>query len=69
MGYRRQEPPELEVAPEVPSVLPEIIRLHLEDMKYDLSDLCRLLHLNEDDLHKMHPLPGKPKGPTFRVIK
>lgn len=68
-GYRRQEPPELEVAREAPTVIPEIVRMHIEDMKYKLADLCQLLHLREDDLRKMLPLPSQLNAPFLRVVK
>ena len=57
MGYRRSEPPELEFQAEEPTVLPEIIRLHLEDLGYGLSDLADALHSTENDLRTLHPVP------------
>ena len=71
LGYRRQEPPELDFAPEEPAVLPEILRIHFEDLGYELGDLCRLLHVYEDDLLRIYPLPVKPGGavPPCREMK
>ena len=67
MGYRRTEPPELDFKLEEPTVLPEIIRLHLEDLGYDLSELAEALRTNEEDLRALHPLPGETSH--LRVVK
>jgi Zn-dependent peptidase ImmA (M78 family)/transcriptional regulator with XRE-family HTH domain len=67
MGYRRSEPPELDFKQEEPTVLPEIIRLHLEELGYNLSDLAEALRSTEDDLRVLHPIPGSAKH--LRVVK
>ena len=41
MGYRKMEPPELNIAVEVPTVLSEILRLHFEELGYGVSDLAK----------------------------
>ena len=69
LGYRRNEPPELDFPAEEPTVLPEMIRVHLEELGYEIEDLCSVLHVFEDDLRNIHPLPGNPVGPNFRVVK
>lgn len=67
MGYKRSEPPELDFKAEEPSVLPEIIRIHLEDLGYGLSDLSEILHSTVDDVRAMHPLPGP--STHLRIVK
>jgi Zn-dependent peptidase ImmA (M78 family)/transcriptional regulator with XRE-family HTH domain len=69
MGIRRHEPAELEIPPETPSVLPEILRMHLEDLGYSIADLGQFLHVGEDDLRRMHPLPGRSGSEFLRIIK
>ena len=69
LGYRRNEPPELDFPAEEPAVLPEMIRVHLEDLGYGIEELCSVLHVFEDDLRNMHPLPGNSVGPILRVVK
>ena len=69
LGYRRNEPPELDFPVEEPVVLPELIRVHLEELGYEIEDLCSVLHVFEDDLRNMHPLPGNSVGPNLRVVK
>lgn len=67
MGYRRIEPPELDFKPEQPTTLPEIIRLHLEELGYGVPDLAVALRTSEDDLKNLHPIPGAKTH--LRVIK
>ena len=67
MGYRRAEPPELDIKMEEPTVLPEIIKLHLENLGYGLSDLAEALRTSEDDLRALHPLPRT--SSHLRVVK
>ena len=69
LGCRRAEPPELDFEPEQPSVLSELIRIHLEDLGYGMDDLCASLHVYEDDLRRIHPLPTNQRSPFLRVIK
>ncbi|MBC6436851.1 MAG: XRE family transcriptional regulator [Rhodobacteraceae bacterium] len=66
-GYRRTEPPELDLKVEMPTVLAEILRLHFEDLGYSISDLARALCSSEDDLRTLHPLPGG--AHRLRVVK
>ena len=68
-GYRRKEPPELDFPAEQPSVLPEIIRMHLEDLGYEVKDLSTVLHVFEDDLRTMYPLPDNPGKQNLRLVK
>ncbi|MDF1668326.1 MAG: ImmA/IrrE family metallo-endopeptidase [Roseovarius sp.] len=67
MGYRRVEPPELDFPMEEPTVLPEIIRLHLEDLGYGLSELAEALRSTEGDFRALHPIPGATNH--LRVVK
>lgn len=69
MGYRKVEPPELDFAPEEVGVLPEVIRIHLEDLGYGIEDLCTILHSEEGDLRRMHPLPGSFATSHLRIVK
>lgn len=66
-GYRKAVPPELDLRVEMPTVLPETLRLHLEELGYGVSDLAQALRSSEEDLRALHPLPGA--NPRFRVVK
>ena len=69
LGYRRSEPPELDFPAEEPNVLPELIRVHVEELGYQIEDLCSVLHVFEDDLRRIHPLPNSPGGPNLRLVQ
>lgn len=69
LGYKRSEPPELEFPAEEPEVLQEVIRVHLEDLSYQMDDLCSILHVFEEDFQKYYGLPRKPRKPSLRVVK
>lgn len=68
-GFRRQEPPSLNFPPERCTVLPDIIRMHIEDMNYTIEQLCSTLHVFEDELRRMYPLPGHSGNVGLRVVK
>lgn len=67
MGYRRTEPSELDIKLEVPTVLAEIMKIHLEDLGYGVSELAKALRSSEEDLRALHPLPED--TPRLRVVK
>ena len=69
MGYRRAEPPELDFPSEEAGVLPEVIRIHLEDLGYGIEDLCSILHSQEEDIRRMHPMPPPTGRSHLRVIQ
>lgn len=69
LGYRRSEPPELDFPAEEPGVLLEMIRVHIEELGYEVEDLCSVLQVFEDDLRRMYKLLDNAEGPKLRVIK
>lgn len=54
-GYRIQEPPELTPPTETPWLLEEIIKVHKNDLKYSLSDLCNAISINENEFLSIYP--------------
>ena len=46
-GYGTQEPPELSIPVETPSLLSDLVKLHTKDLGYSLSDLSTLLHMDQ----------------------
>jgi Zn-dependent peptidase ImmA (M78 family)/transcriptional regulator with XRE-family HTH domain len=48
--YRRQEPPELDLAPETPTLLQEILDLHRETFGYGLPEFAKMLNANPVEL-------------------
>lgn len=67
-GYRRNEPVELNFEAEAPSLLPDIIRLHIEDLGYKIEDLSAALHVSDDDLRTLYSLPDQNVS-HLRVVK
>ena len=67
-GYRRNEPTELDFPVEEPSILPDMIRLHVEDLGYEIQDLSRILHVSDDDLKSLYPMPEQNVS-HLRIIK
>lgn len=54
--YRRKEPEQLDFPAEMPAVFPELIRLHIEELGYSISELATLLHLTVDDITQFYRL-------------
>ncbi len=66
-GYRKAEPPELDLKVEMPTVLPEILRLHMEELGYGISELAQALRSSEEKLRALHSLPGA--NTRLRVVE
>ncbi|HUY79049.1 MAG TPA: XRE family transcriptional regulator, partial [Ktedonobacterales bacterium] len=56
-GYRTQEPIELDVGGEVPTLLRELVEAHLNDLDYSPADLAQLIPLNKDELWEVYLKP------------
>lgn len=67
LQYRRREPAELDFAAEVPSVVPEVVRSHLEDLGYALSDLRTMLHTSGDDISRLYNI-APPNASRLRLV-
>lgn len=50
LGWRSREPQETDFPYEEPTVFPRLLRLHSEDLEYDLHALQSLLHMSTPDL-------------------
>jgi Zn-dependent peptidase ImmA (M78 family) len=50
LGWRTREPQETDFPYEEPTVFPKLLRLHSEDLEYDLVGLQALLHTSTEDL-------------------
>ena len=50
LGWRMREPPETDFPPEAPTVFPRLVRLHSDDLEYDLASLEDLLNTRVGDL-------------------
>lgn len=66
MGFRRHEPSELDIEYERPSVLNELINIHLKDLGYTVPELAKALNMESEEFASWYRLGGKP--PTLRVV-
>lgn len=67
---RLREPPELDFAPEKPTVVATMLRVHRDSMGYSTSDLARLLHMHETDLCAMYPMEEpESRKPRLTIMK
>lgn len=53
-GYKRREPIELDIPKEKPSLMDEIIKLHMDELGYSISDLSKLVLLYEDEFLNLY---------------
>lgn len=51
-GYRRREPPELDVPREAPTLLQEILDVHVNELGYRPEELAALLHVTPSRLRR-----------------
>jgi Zn-dependent peptidase ImmA (M78 family)/transcriptional regulator with XRE-family HTH domain len=67
---RLREPPELDFAPEGPSVISTILSIHMNALGYSVHELSKLLHIHEGDLRAMYAFDEpKPDRPRLTVMK
>jgi len=68
-GYRRREPPELDIETEEPRLLQELFRFHLEDLGYSLEQLADFLCALPSVLSAQHSLAPSSRGQRLRLLK
>ena len=67
---RLREPPELDFAPEYPTVVVSMLRLHKDSLGYSMLELAQLLHVHEAELYEMYPLDEPdPDRPRIAIMK
>lgn len=66
-GYRKQEPVELEVPAEAPSVLNDVVQAHLKDLDYSVEELAQMMHISEPYLREKYGLHVH--RPGLRLVK
>ena len=63
-GYKKREPVRLDIEVEKPTLLNELVDLHVEQLGYSFAELSQLLHLNLDECRALY---GAPKGRLHAV--
>ena len=68
-GWRKREPAELDFPHERPAVLNTIIKAHLADLGFTMSELSRLVPLHEPEFVKMYDLAEEGSSkPRLRLV-
>ncbi len=68
LGWRTREPQETDFSYEHPSVFPRLIKLHADDMQYDLETLKLLLSTNVSDLKRIYgPHLGRGRAGLYAI--
>jgi len=55
--FKQREPEELDIPLEIPSLYQEIVDIYQHDLEYDISELCTLLRLSENDTYQYFVKP------------
>jgi Zn-dependent peptidase ImmA (M78 family)/transcriptional regulator with XRE-family HTH domain len=66
-GFRMREPPELDFAPEKPTVVDSLFQVHRETLGYTESDLSKFLHYFEADLRHQYGLRSEKPAQRVRL--
>ncbi|MGH7040372.1 MAG: ImmA/IrrE family metallo-endopeptidase [Stellaceae bacterium] len=70
-GYRLREPPELDFTIEQPTILPQIIKMHLNGLGYTTSELAKLLVIHEREIRELYALGQEdaPKRTRLTILR
>ena len=68
LGYRTKEPKELDVAPEPPTLLKELVDAHLDELGYSEEELAKLLSLRLDDFKTKYLITDVTR-PKLKIIR
>jgi Zn-dependent peptidase ImmA (M78 family) len=69
-GWRLREPPELDFAPEKPTVISSILRAHLKDLGFTKADLMALVPIHEREFTRLYGNVDDdgPSRPRLRIV-
>ncbi len=70
-GWRTKEPASLDFAFDPPTVLPSLIKSHVDDLKYAWPEVVELARIREADFNEFYGNlsgPGTPTRPTLRIV-
>ncbi len=70
-GFKRREPAELDLTPENPTVLRDILDLHCTHYGYDLDEFSQTLALWPHEIVRLYKLPQSPPNtrPPLRLLR
>lgn len=69
-GWRTREPASLDFPVDTPSVLPTIIRAHMETLGFEKSELVKICRVGEAEFDRLYGLyaEDQPSRPTLRIV-
>jgi Zn-dependent peptidase ImmA (M78 family)/DNA-binding XRE family transcriptional regulator len=69
-GWRLREPAELDFPADVPRVLTSIIKAHLSDLGYSVTELTKLVRIHEREFSEMYGSTGDPppRRPKLQIV-
>ena len=71
LGYKRREPPELDLHPETPTLLQEVFDFHVRQFGYGVKEFQKMLVANETDLmrnYRVQTASDEVRG-RLRIVK
>jgi len=68
MGYRKCEPPELDLPIEKPTVMDEVFQIHIDEYGYSFEEIAAALHVELEDARKWHPTAFKAES-HLRLVR
>jgi Zn-dependent peptidase ImmA (M78 family)/transcriptional regulator with XRE-family HTH domain len=66
---RLREPPELDFAPERPTVISSMLQVHMNALGYTLEELAKLLHVRPHMLASFYGVASKEQRPKLTIMK
>ena len=66
-GYRINEPVEIEILGEKPTLITAILNYMRNELDYDLDDIAKIFFLSSKEVEQLYNL--KPSMPTFRIVQ
>ena len=66
---RLREPPELDFAPEIPTVINSMLQVHFEGLGYSVEDVAKMLYVHEWDLRSIYAIEKKEARPRIAILK
>lgn len=68
-GWRTREPASLDFSHDRPTVLPSILKAHLDDLGFSKTEIARLAHVHENEFSRLYPYTDdKTDRPRIRII-
>jgi hypothetical protein len=64
-GYKRREP-DFDVFPERPTMVKQLMDIHLKDLKYSMEELAKFLCLSNEEMRSVYQFYS---GKTLKIVR